>query len=164
MAARMNLSGGAILAALGALWSGLSSWTTFVSFFPESARPYVQSPFAGIVMSLVAISLLWKAAAHSFGIEKDISRAIKLAEQTNADLARRVEAAEARLVATLDDRVISWAPAYQKLQDDAREEMQRTLQGHQQTLRDSFMSYRRLADRGYGPDDDISKPPTLQAG
>lgn len=146
--------------AVGAILLGtLGDWKTVVDLLPVGARPYAESPLMAIIFALAAIYFLWRAASHSAELERQAADALRLANDSNKALERRVKSAEEKLVKALDQQVISWAPAYAKLEEEAKANLQRMAKAPLEELMMSILSIKRRTDRGYLPGDDISKPP-----
>jgi BMFP domain-containing protein YqiC len=95
----------------------------------------------------------------SEAMKSQAEAALRVAEQSNAALQTRVEAAEAKLVQAIDEQVIDWSPAVQRLQEQSEKQMREMLQANLERLTTVYNSYRRRAERGYLGGDDINNAP-----
>jgi hypothetical protein len=150
---------GGIFVVLSILFGALGGWDTITSHLPPSVRPYAESPVVAIVFALTGVFILWRAAKETSQIANVSASSLRMAQESNQALERRIEQAEAKLIKAIDEQVINWAPAFERLQREAEEQSRRALDGYISELRQVYNSFRRRAEREYLANDDLSKPP-----
>jgi hypothetical protein len=162
MSLRNNYRTGGILIVLSVLLGALGGWDTVTAHLPAGLQPYAESPVAAIVLALTGIYILWRAAKETSKVADVAAASLRMAQETNRALEQRIEQAEAKLVKAIDEQIIDWAPARQKLQEQAERELRGYLDGSIKELRQVYSSFRRRAERGYLEGDDTSKPPPTE--
>jgi hypothetical protein len=153
----LDLGTGFVVATI--LFTALSNWDTFINHLPVGARPYVQSPLTAIILALGGVYFLWRAASHSVALSAAADEALRIANESNRELQRRVEAAEAKLTKALDDAVIDWSPAYQSLLKGSEKRLEQQAGESIFKIAEAYNGFRRRAALGFLGGDDISKAP-----
>jgi hypothetical protein len=108
---------------------------------------------------MVAVGLLWRTARSAEKMAEDSKASLKIAEASNRELQRRIEAAEAKLTRAIDEMAIDWSPAYARLEAVSTDRIKTEGEYAVRRLTDSWKSFNRRASRGYLEGDDYTKPP-----
>ena len=161
----------ALAAVVVVLFNATGIWDTLNEHTPMWAHPFLGSPALAVILLFTAIYFLWRAANSAEAMQqaaeamkKGADEALRLAHESNLALQRRIEAAEAKLTRAIDEQVIDWAPARQRLEEEAEQRVRQVFDGWMEQLRQVYQSYHRRATRGYGPDDDLNGPPSIDTG
>ena len=104
----------AIYVALG-LMSLLGVPEPLAGFLQSDRAIYWLQGLAGTTAVILLWSVAWNTAAQH-GIARD---AIRQATERADDLEKRVAEAEAKLAQALDEGIINWAPAYERLTEES---------------------------------------------
>ena len=148
MPLRTKVRIGVVLFVVAFVVDMIGRWDVLLGTLPEWARTaLVKSSLAEAVLALVGIYLLWSVADTTAVQETNARQALSIANDSNsklrdqilvdnAELVRRLEASNAdlrgmvaevdqKLTKVLDEKLMDWAPAFQKLVNDFKADVQR---------------------------------------